>query len=290
MFRIHPTTRVVIDNDWAGDPDGLVALAHHLLSPSNVVVGITSSFLSPIFGPNEGGAERGSVLARELLAELETPVIPVASGHDAPFGGGGSLSPAARLILDAAHADSELPLVVVCGGPLTNVAEALEADPGVLGRFELVWVGGSTAGDAEYNQDTDHAAAAFVFEQTTLDIRQFPLELYRALTFTVAELEHGLTASGVLGTWLWDRYLQLPLPEFVPVHPVWPLGDSAPIVVTALPPHPSTASWDATSPTRRVCTALDTRVIVGDMLAKFALHERRRADDRDRCGAGVAHR
>ena len=30
--------RVVLDNDWSGDPDGLVALAHHLLSPANRVV------------------------------------------------------------------------------------------------------------------------------------------------------------------------------------------------------------------------------------------------------------
>ena len=42
--------RVIVDNDWAGDPDGLVGLAHHLLSPSNRVDLITSSFLAPMFG------------------------------------------------------------------------------------------------------------------------------------------------------------------------------------------------------------------------------------------------
>jgi hypothetical protein len=34
-LRIARRCRVVVDNDWAGDPDGLVALAHHLLSPGH---------------------------------------------------------------------------------------------------------------------------------------------------------------------------------------------------------------------------------------------------------------
>ncbi|MET0729471.1 MAG: nucleoside hydrolase, partial [Acidimicrobiales bacterium] len=31
--QIKPRVRVILDNDYAGDPDGLVELAHHLLSP-----------------------------------------------------------------------------------------------------------------------------------------------------------------------------------------------------------------------------------------------------------------
>lgn len=83
---IRPACRVIIDNDWAGDPDGLVALAHHLLSPANDVRLVTSSFLSPEFGPVAGTAERGSALARELIqligASIENGVV---SGADTPF-------------------------------------------------------------------------------------------------------------------------------------------------------------------------------------------------------------
>ena len=56
--------RVVVDNDWAGDPDGLVALAHHLLSPTNRVTAVTSSFLDPVFG------------------EVEAPAVVVGRGPD----------------------------------------------------------------------------------------------------------------------------------------------------------------------------------------------------------------
>ena len=31
---VKPRPRVICDNDLGGDPDGLVQLAHHLLSPS----------------------------------------------------------------------------------------------------------------------------------------------------------------------------------------------------------------------------------------------------------------
>ncbi len=56
--------RVVVDNDWAGDPDGLVARAHHLLSPGNRVDAVASSLLSPQFGPTAGTASAGAELAR----------------------------------------------------------------------------------------------------------------------------------------------------------------------------------------------------------------------------------
>jgi hypothetical protein len=32
--------RVIVDNDWSGDPDGVVALAYHLLSPANRFRGV----------------------------------------------------------------------------------------------------------------------------------------------------------------------------------------------------------------------------------------------------------
>jgi hypothetical protein len=64
---VSPRCRVIVDNDYQGDPDGLVALAHHLLSPSNRVAVITSSFLNPRWPVASPLAEDGAALARELL-------------------------------------------------------------------------------------------------------------------------------------------------------------------------------------------------------------------------------
>ena len=70
--RVVEQCRVVVDNDFAGDPDGILALAHHLLSPSNRVVAITSSFLNPRFvvPPVTAGAtaQDGALLAAALPA------------------------------------------------------------------------------------------------------------------------------------------------------------------------------------------------------------------------------
>src|ERR671916_410300 len=111
MRRVVEQCRVVVDNDYAGDPDGLVGLAHHLLSPTNRVTTVTSSFLNPRFAESDTTAAEGARLA-------------------------------------AALEDDALPSFVVCGGPLTNVAGALEQEPAIATRMTLVWIGGSLALDA----------------------------------------------------------------------------------------------------------------------------------------------
>lgn len=265
------TSPVLIDNDWAGDPDGLVALAHHLLSPPDAVIGVTSSTLSPVFGPNEGTAERGAVLARELLTRTGREAS-VAAGADSPFTDDGRATDAACLIADTVRAHDGDRLTVVCGGPLTNLADALRLDPDIAAHIRLLWIGGTLGGDDfEYNKDTDADAAAFVLATENLELIRFPAETYRLLAISVAELEDRLTSSGPLGSWLWERYEQLPIPEGFPIDPVWPLGDSAPLALTALP-HAATRLERIGG--HSVCTALDSRLIIEDLFARLRLANR----------------
>ena len=279
-LRVTAQCRVIVDNDWSGDPDGLVALAHHLLSPANRVVAVTSSLLDPVFNAPPGPAA-GAAMARELLGVIgaaESP--PVHEGSEIPFGSGDTTSAASRAIVaEARREDVDLPLYLVCGGPLTNVAAALQQDPGIAERFVLVWIGGSLdPGAFEYNRDTDRAAAEFVFSRPAVEILQFPLETYRRCAYSVAELEHDLGGCGRLGQWLWERFTSLPLPDFVQLGGNWPLGDSPPLLVTALSDESS--SFTSTPPgpdrgPRRVYTDVDFRLLVGDLLARLRLHEAR---------------
>lgn len=275
-MKLATRCRVIVDNDYAGDPDGLVALAHHLLAPGNRVVAITSSFLSPVFGPNEGGCDRGADLARELAVRLGTARgLPVHAGVDAPFEGVPRKSGAAEAIIAAARADDPLPLVLVCGGPLTNVADALALAPDIADRLSLCWVGGAISqGAAEYNRDTDPAAMRFVFDSDTLEITQFPVETYRRCATSAAELETGLLDSGPVGEWLWERFEALPIPEHVAVDPVWPLGDSVPLLVTALNAHSSAYYTTSSAPPRVVFTDVDARLLVADLWALLRRHAR----------------
>jgi hypothetical protein len=211
-LRLAEQSRVIVDNDWSGDPDGLVALAHHLLSPTNRVVAVTSSFLDPVSGSPQASAEDGAALARELLE---------------------------------------------------------------------VWIGGAIDAAAdEYNRGTDPGAAAFVVGTPGLEIWQFPLETYRSCAYSVAELEHDVGGSGQVGQWLWTRFTELPLPDFIRLGGVWPPGDSPPVLVTALSDESSAYTETAAAPagaTRRVYTDVDVRLLFGDMLARLRHHESRRA-------------
>ena len=272
-LRTTQRCRVVLDNDWAGDPDGLVALAHHLLSPANRVDAVTSSHLSPVFGPAEGTAERGAVLARELVDLVDGPRPVVAAGCDVVLDAGDTGSAAADLVVAQALRDDPLPLVVVCAGPLTNVAQALRQEPGIASRMTLVWVGGALDPDApEYNRETDAAAAREVLARPDLAVTQFPLETYRRCEHSVAELEEDLGQAGRVGAWLWQRFVELPIPDFVEQGETWPLGDSPPVLVTALTD--TTSTWTEVA-SRRVFTDVDVRLLVADLLAKLHRHERR---------------
>jgi purine nucleosidase len=278
-LAIAPYCRVIVDNDYQGDPDGLVALAHHLLSPANRVTAVTSSFLNTRFPVASPRAEDGAVLARQLLEVAGgSSGPPVHAGSEVPFGDQSS-SAASAAIADEARREDDLPLYVACGGPLTNVATALRDAPDIASRLTLIWIGGSLDSSAfEYNRDTDPAAAAFVFGQPDLEIHQFPLETYRRCAYSVAELEHDLGNTGRLGCWLWEHFTNPP--DWVSVGGVWPLGDSPTVLVTALSTESSTATLlapeDGHGAPRRVYTDLDFRLIVGDMLARLRLHERQR--------------
>jgi hypothetical protein len=278
MRRVVARCRVVVDNDFAGDPDGLVGLAHHLLSPTNRVTAITSSFLNPRFAESHTTAADGVRLAAELVDVVGTADRPIVVAGTEEAWTAGSRSPAANAIVAAALTRDDLPLFVVCGGPLTNVAAALEQEPTIAARMALVWIGGSLDADAfEYNRDTDPAAAEYVFSRPGLVIHQFPLETYRQCGYSVHELAEDVGTSGRLGAWLWDHY-QAP-PDWVELGGVWPLGDSPPVLVTALSTESSrwTTVAAAGGATAHVCTDVDFRLVVGDMLAKLRGHERLRA-------------
>ncbi len=239
---------------------------------------MTSSLISPQFGPPAGLAQAGAELARELVELVGLPRRPpVLAGADDPFTGTPVRSAASDAIVEHALRDDDLPLVVVCAGPLTNVAAAIATTPEITARMTLAWVGGSLRDAPESNRDTDLAAAEFVLAADGLRLWQFPLETYRRCATSVAELEVDLGGSGAVGAWLWSRFLALPLPEWLRVDPVWPLGDSAPLVGTALSDESSTwTTVPATSGHRRVCTDVDFRLVVADMLALLRRHEAQR--------------
>ncbi|ASN22443.1 twin-arginine translocation pathway signal [Arthrobacter sp. YN] len=276
MIAVEPRCRLILDNDWAGDPDGLLGLAHHALSPANELVAITSSLTNPMFGPPEGMAKLGADLAEDLLSVLK-PHEPasVHAGPDAPFDGQARETAAARAIISAVKAPGHTRVILVCAGPLTNVADALLLQPDIASMFTLVWVGGSARGDdeEEYNYFTDAAAARFVLDNQELAVWQFPSETYRKVVISVAELDYSLRNGGPVGTWLWERFNSLEVPDFVKFGPLWCLGDNAPLIVTALDDITCTYEETSAVPYRRIYTSVDTRLIISDFFARLSMRK-----------------
>jgi hypothetical protein len=234
------TARVSVDNDFAGDPDGLVALAHQVLSPKTRTVLVTSSALDRKLAGMAGldaarTAAAGSGLARELLRRIDGPgTLPVVTGAEDFGSGSDGANAAARAIVAEALRDDPLPLFLTCGGPLTNVAAALRLEPAIAARMTLVWIGGSLDGSREYNLSTDLAAARHVFEGSNLPVWQVPAEEYRRFQVSVAELNLDVAPVSPLARWLCEQYGHLP--PFVQLAGSLTFGDSPMVSLTAFDP------------------------------------------------------
>lgn len=288
----RPAARVIVDNDFAGDPDGLVALTHQLLAPKTRVALVTSSLLDPKFSardfPNGMTAAAGARTARELVERLKLDgPIPIAAGREKPSAMPlASASPAAQAIVAEAMRDDPLPLVFTCGGPLTNLAEALALEPRIAGRMSLVWIGGGSypEGGWEYNLATDIEAARAVIERTSMPILQVPQAAYRQMQISVAEFEADVRATSAFGAWLYDRFTNPP--SFIDVGGAWPMGDTPLVLATALPTESSrireqlarrikndgSYGEEMAGRTIRVFETVDVRLVWSDFLARLRLH------------------
>jgi len=279
------SARVIVDNDFAGDPDGLAALAHQVLTPKTRTVLLVSSALNVQFGGDEAkqSAERGRDLALELLEGVgRANSIPVVAGAAVA---GGEAAEAARAIVAEARRDDALPLYYTCGGPLTNLAAALKLDPGIAERMTVVWIGGGPypAGGWEYNLATDAEAARYVIEQSSVPLWQVPQNAYRQMQFSIAEMAADLRPISPFTRWLYDRFTTPP--DFVDLGGAWPLGDQPLVLLTALSSESSQFtdlqahhinddfSYGPPIPGRtvRVYQQLDARLTFGDFLALLRL-------------------
>ena len=170
----RPRWRVIVDNDFAGDPDGLVSLAHVLLTDDVRVELITCTPVDPGLAHLAGvDASATGVARRAECAALCSRcwARPITTSSPAPR----TSPPADDRRLPRARsstlclAESDVPLAILCGGPLTNVAAALALEPRIRERAILVWIGGSLHDAPEYNRDTDAAAAASVLASAHAD-------------------------------------------------------------------------------------------------------------------------
>jgi inosine-uridine nucleoside N-ribohydrolase len=261
--RIARRSRVITDNDYGGDPDGLVELAQLLLSPSVEVSAVIGSRLRG--GDGWSAAPEHAVAAARAVVELTGRAgdVAVHAGSSQPLADHATPVMSAgveAIVTEAMRDDTDLPLYVTCGAGLTQIASALLAAPRIGRRLTLVWIGGSEhpghgewppgEGPLEYNLSIDPIAAQVVFNDSDVDIWQVPRNVYRTVMASRAELLVRMRSSGRLGRHLIDALGSVAgraVERGFHLGEIYILGDSPLVLLTALQssfhPEPASSAW-----------------------------------------------
>ncbi|MFT3996660.1 MAG: nucleoside hydrolase [Asticcacaulis sp.] len=307
-LTVKPRQRVIIDNDFSGDPDGLFQLAHHLASPSIEIPLIIGSHIhvKDFLDGSDTQADNAVRRVNELYATMKlarTPKVIAGRNQALVPGAKPERTEAVRLIIaEALREDTKLPLYYAAGAGLTDLAEALRLEPAIGKRIRLVWIGGMEHADLlpevpmrkakEYNLTIDLPAAQTVFNDSEVEIWQVPRNVYRQLNISHAELIAGLKGTGALGRYLLGQLERVITSISYNLGETYVLGDSPLVTLTALQSSfdadPSSSAYVVRPTPRigdnglyepaangrpmRIFTSVDARLTFEDMFAKFAAY------------------
>jgi inosine-uridine nucleoside N-ribohydrolase len=256
----QPRFRVIIDNDFGGDPDGLFALAQFILSPSIEIAAIIGSQLHAgehwdrsLAEPSAYAAAKAREVLRLAGKPGEAPVIVGAPKaltqkdvKDLSEGVDVARSAATKAIVAEAMRSDPRPLFYAAGAELTDLASAWLVNPGIEERLTLIWIGGpehqppktptSKGAEPEYNLTLDTLAAQIIFGRSAILIWQAPRDTYRRMLVSFAELRE-VAVTGPLGAYLVEQVEavgRLAGGDGMNIGETYMLGDSPLVTLTAL--------------------------------------------------------
>ncbi|MBT3265804.1 nucleoside hydrolase [Candidatus Poribacteria bacterium] len=205
--------RMVLDTDTYNEVDDQFALCHALLSPDRLQV--DAIYAAPFHNNRSAGAEDGMEKSYEEILRL----LGMLGVEDDGFVFRGSreyISSAARpprseavtdLIERASASSEDDPLYVVAIGAITNVSAAILAEPSIIEKIVIVWLGGADVhrGSArEFNLGQDLIASQTVFDCGVPLVHIPCRNVTSHLHTTIPELEHYLGGQGRLCDYLVD--------------------------------------------------------------------------------------
>jgi len=307
---IKPRMRVIIDNDFGGDPDGLFELVHHLLSPSVEIRAIIGSHLraGDGFDPSKETATNAKKKIDEVLSIMNLgKTFPVYQGSNIALDNDSTAqnSEAANAIIkEAMRTDTKSPLYVVCGAGLTDLASAYLLKPEIASHLTLIWIGGPEYPELatpppgytslEYNLGIDLKAGQVIFNKSSIPIWQIPRNVYRQVMMPYSSLLTKVKTQGKIGEYLTnalERIMKMSIKYNFNVGEIYIVGDSPLVLLTALQssfePDPSSSFYALRqSPlinnqglyevnhkgrNIRVYTQLDVHLLLEDLYAKLYL-------------------
>ncbi len=307
---VKPRMRIIIDNDFGGDPDGLFQLVHHLLSPSVEIRSIIGSHLKAGdgFDPSKETAGNAKMKIEEVLSIMNLgKTFPVYQGSNVALENDSTAqqSDAANAIIkEAMREDTKLPLYVVCGAGLTDIASAYLQEPKIVNRLTLIWIGGPEYAELatpppgytslEYNLAIDIKAGQVIFNKSAIPVWQIPRNVYRQVMMPYSSLLLKVKTQGKIGEYLTnniERIMKMSVKYNFNVGETYIVGDSPLVLLTALQssfePDPSSSFYvlrqsplinnqglyevNHKGRNIRVYTALDVHLLLEDFYSKLSL-------------------
>lgn len=231
--------RVVIDNDYCGDPDGLFQLTHQLLCTTCDIRGIIGSRLpaNDILHRGDDQPQLSCDMARKVISlmGMDYRNIPITTDAD-------------LIIREAKLCTPEKPLFLLAGAGLQNVAAACQKDITIQDRMVVIWIGGKEYDDFgfyappghtsnEYNFSISPEGAMTVFNDLKVRLWQVPRDAYRQCLYSLDELREHIRPCGKIGQYLYDELMKTILfndHNGKPMGEVYALGDSPLVLLSAL--------------------------------------------------------
>ncbi len=253
--------RVIVHSDLKNEADDQYALMHHLLSPSEEVLGVIAGHFEWFPRLAEECAAKGetgrfgddllSMLSRrgktmemsykegeKILSLAEIDDIPLFRGSRYELSAAKDLpkSDGADFIVQEAMKEDARPLYVCFLGAITDLAIAYLKEPRIAGRLTAVWIGGGAypQGECEFNLCQDILAANIIFG-SDIPLWQIPANVYRTMEVSFSELAWKVAPCGKIGKYLFEQLIETSrsirgidktfLPE------TWILGDNPTVSV-----------------------------------------------------------
>ncbi|NBU22844.1 MAG: hypothetical protein EBS38_02880 [Actinobacteria bacterium] len=298
-------TKMILDNDFGGDPDGLFGLAHHLLSPSADIRMVVVSHVMPNDPnwPTEGDSVQKGLRDVEPIYQYTgvwPKTYPGLNEHQIQHQ---SLDIDETLKALIAEVESTEGLLwYICGGPMTQLARLVRAKPKNLDKLRVLWIGGSEydgiyppgGTSFEYNLAADPESVSIVFANPDIELWHIPRDSYRRCVVSFAELNAKLRNGNDLSRHLLQTISKVrvkTLENGIDIGETYCMGDQALVLLSVLEnsfePTPAGSNFYASAryavnldgsygedlgfakDKTRVFKELDTRILFEDMFAKF---------------------
>ena len=233
--------RMIVYTDCKNEADDQYALAHHIMTPAFIIPGIIAAHFNgnpQKFGDGHTAQASYDEVEKVLNLMHVKDEFPVYLGSEYPLADDHTprVSEAAKFIVEEAMKEDPHPLFIACQGSITDLASAIMMEPKICERMTAIWIGGGIypEGGREFNLFQDLNAANILFN-SKMPVRQVPMDVYKQMSVTLAELQRKVMPYGNLGRYLVEQMIEFNNTHGDDMHwphgEIWGLGDQGTIAV-----------------------------------------------------------